>query len=267
VIHIVNVVDVSRPTLLAAGCAERSPATAGLLLRPGTTVRANDALLVLQFADGSLVTVARNTVIRLNPQGNGIHVVSGRVAVKRDIVHQALEVGTQTPFVTKSPTAEVNHLDTIYEVSYDPATDATTVRAIEGRLVVTPANTSLSPIQLATGEQVLVTSSDISGISSIGRVAEDPFLRLVQDQSVPTSEEGGSGSGTVVFLLVGLLVLGIVGASIAVMSAQRAPATRPAIAETATGVAADPPGWYPDPTGEARMRYWDGIRWTESTSG
>ena len=25
-------------------------------------------------------------------------------------------------------------------------------------------------------------------------------------------------------------------------------------------------GWYPDPTGEARVRYWDGVRWTDNTA-
>ena len=28
---------------------------------------------------------------------------------------------------------------------------------------------------------------------------------------------------------------------------------------------AQPPGWYPDPTGEPQSRYWDGIQWTSST--
>jgi hypothetical protein len=27
-----------------------------------------------------------------------------------------------------------------------------------------------------------------------------------------------------------------------------------------------PPGWYPDPQGQARLRYWDGTAWTEQTS-
>ncbi len=29
---------------------------------------------------------------------------------------------------------------------------------------------------------------------------------------------------------------------------------------------ASPAGWYPDPTGDARVRYWDGTRWTEHTA-
>ena len=28
-----------------------------------------------------------------------------------------------------------------------------------------------------------------------------------------------------------------------------------------------PPGWFPDPAGNGRLRWWDGLRWTEHTSG
>ena len=27
-----------------------------------------------------------------------------------------------------------------------------------------------------------------------------------------------------------------------------------------------PAGWYPDPQGQARLRYWDGGAWTDQTS-
>jgi hypothetical protein len=40
---------------------------------------------------------------------------------------------------------------------------------------------------------------------------------------------------------------------------------RPAPARPAESVG-PPPGWYPDPQGQARLRYWDGTAWTEQTS-
>jgi hypothetical protein len=37
--------------------------------------------------------------------------------------------------------------------------------------------------------------------------------------------------------------------------------------EAAGGASSGPPaGWYPDPQGQARLRYWDGATWTEQTS-
>jgi hypothetical protein len=27
-----------------------------------------------------------------------------------------------------------------------------------------------------------------------------------------------------------------------------------------------PANWYPDPSGQARLRYWDGARWTDHTA-
>lgn len=57
------------------------------------------------------------------------------------------------------------------------------------------------------------------------------------------------------------------------------PTSRAAVAATAGAAAAaspeptsstatesPPPGWYPDPKGEARLRYWDGKDWAENTA-
>jgi hypothetical protein len=42
-----------------------------------------------------------------------------------------------------------------------------------------------------------------------------------------------------------------------------APAQQPAAAQAGGGQAE---GWYPDPQGQKRLRYWDGSAWTEHTS-
>jgi cyclophilin family peptidyl-prolyl cis-trans isomerase len=40
---------------------------------------------------------------------------------------------------------------------------------------------------------------------------------------------------------------------------------RRAVAGSGVTSPAQPPGWYPDPTGQPQSRYWDGIQWTSST--
>ena len=58
-------------------------------------------------------------------------------------------------------------------------------------------------------------------------------------------------------------------------ASQPAPAAEPQQPATAPQPAAEPaqpessgpaPGWYPDPQGQKRLRYWDGSRWTEQTA-
>jgi Protein of unknown function (DUF2510) len=49
------------------------------------------------------------------------------------------------------------------------------------------------------------------------------------------------------------------------------PATPPSAGAGAAGggpaaSSGPPPGWYPDPQGQARLRYWDGAGWTDQTS-
>jgi hypothetical protein len=64
-----------------------------------------------------------------------------------------------------------------------------------------------------------------------------------------TSVIGGVGSAIVGGVI--LLVVKMTGAGEAT--------TKPA-------AALPPPGWHADPEGRARLRYWDGMRWTEHTT-
>jgi hypothetical protein len=41
---------------------------------------------------------------------------------------------------------------------------------------------------------------------------------------------------------------------------------RRAAAGSPQAPATPPPGWHPDPQGQARLRWWDGTRWTEHTA-
>jgi hypothetical protein len=70
--------------------------------------------------------------------------------------------------------------------------------------------------------------------------------------------EGGGGA-TVAFLAI-LMALG--GATVTVvLLRRRGRAVVPALSHE--GIPAD---WYPDPSGEARLRYWDGTTWTDDTA-
>ena len=52
-------------------------------------------------------------------------------------------------------------------------------------------------------------------------------------------------------------------ATASVYATSLAPAPRPVPVPAAAPVAGAPaPGWYPDPTGDRALRYWDGLAWT-----
>ena len=81
------------------------------------------------------------------------------------------------------------------------------------------------------------------------------FPILVTSTSSASHEGAGAWLGATAFLLF------LVAGALLPLSA----ATQAESVTTALG-AAVPADWYPDPTGQARLRYWDGATWTDSTS-
>lgn len=73
---------------------------------------------------------------------------------------------------------------------------------------------------------------------------------------------GGGGTGVVV-LFVLLAALGIGATGYAGMAARRRKQQPVAARTDEAAPGAIPAGWYPDPAGEARQRYWDGEAWTD----
>lgn len=51
----------------------------------------------------------------------------------------------------------------------------------------------------------------------------------------------------------------------AVSAAPPPPPPPPTSAPVVSAAPPPPPGWHPDPTGQSRLRYWDGAQWTEHT--
>lgn len=78
--------------------------------------------------------------------------------------------------------------------------------------------------------------------------------------------EAGPGAGDALAAMLqavsGAAPGAVAGAAPAAAAATLAPAA-PGV--TAAG-AAPPANWYPDPSGQARLRWWDGARWTEHTA-
>ncbi|MGH2712105.1 MAG: DUF2510 domain-containing protein [Actinomycetota bacterium] len=73
---------------------------------------------------------------------------------------------------------------------------------------------------------------------------------------------GGGGAGLLLLLLV-LAIGGGVAAAVVVRRRRKALVTVPSQDASPGAIPAD---WYPDPSGEARLRYWDGAAWTDHTS-
>ena len=79
-------------------------------------------------------------------------------------------------------------------------------------------------------------------------------ISLVEIVKIPDHQFRAAGSEKVTWVIVVALV-GWIGALVWRF------AKRAEVLAAATAVAAPPPGWYPDPSGQ--VRWWDGWQWTQ----
>jgi Protein of unknown function (DUF2510) len=61
-------------------------------------------------------------------------------------------------------------------------------------------------------------------------------------------------------------LLGLVGLILLIIGFVRGHRTAPALAPAVAGSMATPAGWYADPRGDARLRWWDGQQWSDHVS-
>jgi|GEM_PF-4667715 len=66
----------------------------------------------------------------------------------------------------KTPTATISDKETNYTVTYDESSKVTTVGVEEGKVEVTPVNSSLQPVTLAANQQLQVAEKSISPITA-----------------------------------------------------------------------------------------------------
>lgn len=76
--------------------------------------------------------------------------------------------------------------------------------------------------------------------------------------------EGGGNAGLAVLLVLLVLLAGGGTAAVVVVQRRREPVALPS--QEPAAPEAIPADWYPDPSGEARLRYWDGAAWTDHTA-
>jgi hypothetical protein len=124
------------------------------------------------------------------------------------------------------------------------------------------------------GVPIVSRAASVSDDAGIGYTITAEAPEGQWDASVATLEEivasarfeGGGGGGAGAAFLILLLVLAIGGGAVAaliVLRRRKAAVTVPSQDAAADAVPAD---WYPDPSGRARLRYWDGIAWTDHTA-
>ncbi len=144
--------------------------------------------------------------------------------------------------------------------------------------VLSPSGESL-PVESTTFDETIDRSNSTFTGAVRFTVEDSGIHRVVVDgsgQQVIVAPSIVSSFGSALAWLAGLvlLIIGLVrGRRPAVAAAPASapvslapPPAAPSVAVQAPAPAATPQGWYSDPKGEARLRWWDGQQWTDYVS-
>jgi hypothetical protein len=151
-----------------------------------------------------------------------------------------------------------------------------TVTAPDGTPVLVGPVTTNQTLARGTAMYTGVLQFTVASSGTYSIAVHGPAVQVIVARSL-TEALGGVLPLAGVTVLGGLLVLvGLVWLVVAAARGGRTPAYAvPGAAFTpapgadftpAPGAAFTPAGWYPDPSGQARLRWWDGARWTENSA-
>jgi len=191
--------------LVAAGTAvvlyQRNSSEASQTQDRWVSFTAGDNLRKIGLADGSLVTLDRNTQISvlLNTASRRILLKSGRA--RFDVFHDP-----SRPFSVQAGTGEVIALGTLFDVSLQPGTGAMRVRLMRGAVRVNASTSRTTQIQamLVPGEQAVVSGTlDRTRMSQADRASWGWDNGIVAFDAVPLAmiaSESHDGNGPPVLL-------------------------------------------------------------------
>ena len=127
--------------------------------------------IILESEHGHLITISEYTEVQTNliMTANGrekleAFIKMGKIQIKRVIPERSSESSESNEMNVRTPVATITDKETLYMVSHDHMANLTSVGVEEGKVEVTPANTSLKPLTLGANQQLQVSESSVSAI-------------------------------------------------------------------------------------------------------